>query len=199
MTRALRVGLGLLLGAFLVLVAMLAIRDVLRGSLGIAPFVLLVLMGVGLGFLARWLVRGGTKASKSVTVLTQDGAVQNMDAAFLKEPNPKVGDAVDLSAMRGVVPSQLPTGEAKAALELADQRVRNSEWAGAQVLYQEALAKHPSTAPMSLANIGVCHFMLGQFDAAIESYRRAQAAGANPITMAENIAEAEEAKARSKT
>jgi hypothetical protein len=60
MTRTLCVGLGVLLSAFLVLVAILAIRDVIRGSLG---------------------------------------------------------DTVDLGAMRGVVPSQLPTGEAKAALE----------------------------------------------------------------------------------
>jgi len=77
--------------------------------------------------------------------------------------------------------------------------LRNRDWTGALALYQEALAKHPSTAPMSHANIGVCQFMLGQLDAAIESYRRAQAAGANPITMAENIAEAEEARARPKT
>jgi len=120
MTRILRVGLGALLGALVLLVAIFAIRDVIRGSLGIAPFVLLVLMCVGLGFLVRWLVRGGAKPSKSVTILTQDGAVQRMDAAFLKEPNPKTGDTVDLGAMRGVVPPQLPSGEAKAALESAE-------------------------------------------------------------------------------
>jgi hypothetical protein len=195
MIRKLRVASAGLLGAFTVLMAVAGIRDVIHGRLKPGPFLVIVMLCIGCAWLVRWLLRSAAIPSETVTILREDGAIHSVARGFLREPTAQVGDRVDTGDMLGVVRSQLPTGGSKAALVTAQEKLQSGDWVGALGLYQEVLAKHPDTAAMCLANIGACHFLLGAFDAAIDSYRRAQAAGANPIIMADNIREAEEAKA----
>lgn len=185
-----------LLGAFAVIMAVAGIRDVSHGRLKPGPFVFVLMMCAGCAWLVRWLLRSPAAQSETVTILRQDGELHTVDRGFLREPNAQVGDLVNTGDMLGVVRSQLPTGSAKAALAAAQEKLQGGDWGGSLGLYQKVLAQHPDTAAMCLANIGACHFMLGAYDAAIDNYRRAQAAGANPIAMADNIREAEEAKGK---
>jgi len=196
MIRKLRMVSAGLLGMFTVIMAVAGVRDVSRGKLQPGPFLFVLLMCVGCAWLVRWLLRSPAAASEIVTILREDGELHTVDRGFLRDPSAQVGDRVDTKDMLGVVRSQLPTGGAKVALAAAEEKLQGGDWVGSLGLYQEVLAQHPDTAAMCLANIGACHFYLGAYDAAIDHYRRAQAAGANPMAMADNIAEAQEAKAK---
>lgn len=185
-------GFVLLVTAFLFVAA---IRDVVGGALGAGVFVVLLLVFAAFGALGVWLIRGGKNAEGDVTLLMQDGSVQSVARGFVPGPA-TIGTSVAVGDMRAVVPAQMPTGDAKRALEAGDARLSARDWQGAMMAYQSAMTQYPATAPFALGNIGACLFMVGRYDEAIDHYQRATAAGANPIAMNDNVREAQEAKAR---